>query len=259
MAARRNAPKVSVQKPIIGVILQHELIPTYFGTMRQVALLSESYFNFIIEYGCIPFFITSLIQKEDLNTIIDKIDGLLLTGGRDIAASTYNTEQKIGKKFHRPAQLAPDIKRDLLEITLYKLAKAKGIPILGICRGIQLINVAEGGTLYQEIDQTTIVHNITAEGLIPYHEIMIMEETQCHKMLQTDKYFVSSIHHQAIHKLATELLAGAKAEDGIIELIEYKDKRKFIIGIQGHPEINRKNMHRFNNIFLSFIAHAKNY
>lgn len=254
-----------VKKPLIGVVLQHTTMPMYFFDNHTITLLAETYFKFIFEMACIPFFISSLMDKEDLCQIVSMIDGLLLTGGRDVCSSTYNEECKvtysadvkgIGAKYVRPIMIAPNINRDLMEIKLYHLAKQKNVPILGLCRGMQIINIAEGGGLHQEIDESEILHSIILDS-IPAHEINIMSDTKCHAIMGVDDYSVPSMHHQSIDKLGDNLLVSAVAADGTIEMIEHYNKKKFIIGIQGHPEIALDKLPKFNNVFSAFVNEVK--
>ena len=254
------------KKPVIGIPISLVTTTTIFNGCKKSLALTNSYVDWIIEMGGIPFFIPITIDLIDVAFFIEKIDGLLLTGGQDIDPLIYGEKQKIeysenikfvGSLFHRPLPLAPDSKRDQVEISLYHLAKKNKIPILGICRGMQLINVVEGGTLHQETPKTTISHYIEDEGLTPYHEISIEKSSQCYKLMGVDKYFSSSIHHQSIDKLGTGLFASSKAIDGIIEIIENKDTENFIFGIQGHPEITRKNLPLYDKIFLQFIEKTK--
>ncbi|MFA6119343.1 MAG: gamma-glutamyl-gamma-aminobutyrate hydrolase family protein [Parachlamydiales bacterium] len=254
------------KKPIIGIPVPLLTTSTFFNGHKKSLILTNSYVDWMIEMGCIPLFIPITIDLNDVSFFADKLDGLLLPGGQDIDPSFYREKQKVeysdniksfGSMFHRPLSLAPDSKRDLIEINLYNLAKKNKLPILGICRGLQLINVAEGGTLHQEIPTATISHSAEDDGLTPYHEISIEKSSQCYKLLGVEKYFTSSMHHQAINQLGSDLSASSKAIDGIIEIIESKNTENFIFGIQGHPEITRKNLSLYNRIFLKFVEHAK--
>jgi putative glutamine amidotransferase len=260
--------KKNVIKPIIGILLRQNLTSsTLINIPRSVDFISDNYFKWILEMGGIPYFITPLIDKKDLKLIFKQLDGILFIGGPDLDPKTYNEKPKIsyqlqkdiiGNKYHRHLCLAPNIKIDLIELHMYQLAKKMGLPILGICRGLQLINVAEGGKLYQEIDEISVNHFISNNQITNYHSIKINNNSRCFQIMGVDNYFTSSIHHQAISKLGSDLIASATAEDGSIEIVEHKNPKKFIFGIQGHPELTRKNLSKFDNIFLKFVECAKN-
>jgi len=255
------------KKPVIGVPVPLITSGTFVNNGQKKSLsITNTYISWIIETGCIPLLIPITIDLKDIGFFIEKIDGLFFPGGEDIDPVMYGEKQKVeysegvrfvGSMFHRPLSIAPNPKRDQLEINLYKLAKKNKIPILGICRGLQLINVAEGGSLHQENPTTTISHYIEEDGLIPYHEILIEKSSKCYELMGVDKYFTSSIHHQSIDRLGESLLASSKAMDGIIEMIESKDSERFIIGIQGHPEITIKNLPLYGKIFSKFIEEAR--
>jgi putative glutamine amidotransferase len=122
---------------------------------------------------------------------------------------------------------------------------------------MQLINVAEGGTLFEELAESSISHYIDPDGWINYHSISIVPNTLSSKLLGVNSYFVSSIHHQGVEKIGNNLKISAFAEDGVIEIIEHEDEARFIIGFQGHVEKIRKNQSAYDSIFKAFFERSK--
>ncbi len=147
----------------------------------------------------------------------------------------------------------PILERDYFEIQLYSISKSLGKSILGICRGMQIINISEGGTLCQNID-TYLEHSIRKDGWIPYHSIKIKKNTILHQLLDIEEYTVSSTHHQCIKKLGTNIVASAYSADGIVEAIELCSDKQKIIGFQGHIENMLTNYTEYNKIIKYILS-----
>ena len=232
-----------MKKPIIGIVSNYEYIPK--GTFqKKVHDVNEDYLNMIISGGGIPLIIPFNNSEKDVKNISNVIDGLLLIGGDDISENCYKNNKATGNL------------RDIFEIEIYKCCKKQQKPILGICRGMQLINVAEKGTL-KNIDEKNIKHNIESDGWVNHHEIYIINDTKLNKIIDLDKYFVSSVHHQQIEQLGDNLIVSSKSNDGVIESIE-NNKKNFIFGFQGHIEKCLTNLDKYNNIIDEFIMEASN-
>lgn len=255
-----------MNRRIIGLTTANQIIETRFSSYKSVSILGNAYIQPVIDAGCIPILLSAQGDLEGTADLIDKIDGLILTGGQDIDPLLYSktsevkyegSTQPYGKKYIRPACYQPDRQRDNFEIELYRLAKQKGIPILGICRGLQLINVAEGGTLYQEMPDSNVNHFIDPDGWINYHSIAIAPDTRTCQLMGVTNYFTSSLHHQAIEKLGANLIKSAWAEDNLIEMIEGVSANHFIMGFQGHVEQTRKNLYLYEHILKEFFLCAK--
>lgn len=217
------------------------------GYKQKANVVANSYIEMLTQNDAIPILISPQIKKQKVNEIVEKIDGLMFIGGEDIKQGYYDNELMI-KEIS---------KRDELEIELYKECKEKKIPILGICRGLQLINVAEGGTLENISSKSTIKHTIDEDGFINYHDIFIEKDSRLRKIMQTDNYSVCSMHHQKISKLGNNLKVAAKSEDGVVEAIESNDK-SFILAFQGHIEKNIKNFKKYNNVIKEFLNNIPN-
>lgn len=253
-------------KPIIAVSSADRMIEAINGFQVSNSTVSNKVIDKIFEYGAQPIVIPN-------GTCLDegfwhKIDGLLLIPGQDISSELYGETLRIeyadnihvpGQKYKRPSVYQPDQSRDRTELALCQTAYKKNIPIMGMCRGMQMINIALGGTLLQEIEENEITHNIGYDGWIHYHELTIREGTLFHTLMNQSHISISSVHHQAIQRLGEGLIASACTEDGIIEVIESEKKYPFILGIQGHFEFLDHNYKQYAAVWESFINSAKEY
>jgi putative glutamine amidotransferase len=180
--------------------------------------------------------------------VMDRLDGLLLTGGGDIDAREFDEE-------NHPQVYNVDPKRDAMELTLTHEALERNMPVLGICRGLQVMNVAMDGNLIQHLeghdDSKSARHHIA-------HQVKILEGTKLHQILGKTEAGVNSFHHQAVKKLGHRLIATAWSPDNIIEGIEIPDADYFI-GVQWHPEEFVDFEKDFQALFDSFVAAARAY
>jgi putative glutamine amidotransferase len=190
-------------------------------------------------------------QTDRPEEVIRTVDGLLLTGGDDVLPSIY------GEAAH-PSYRAAELGRDDYELELARRAVESDVPLLAICRGIQVLNVARGGSLVQDIkDQVgeSINHKLREPPVAIAHEIWIGEGTLLERMmrdrLESDTCPVNSRHHQAPKALGTGLVVSATAPDGVIEAIE-DPSRRFCVGVQWHPE-NFYRTGEFRGLFEGFI------
>ena len=226
---------------IIGIVCMEMHIDKN-GYNQKVNMVANSYIEMLIANDAVPMMISPQMKIEHLDEIVEKIGGLMLIEGEDIKQGYYNSELLI-KEIS---------KRDELEIELYKKCKERKIPVLGICRGLQIINVAEGGTLEDISPKNFIKHTIDEDGFINYHNISIEKDSKLRKILNVDNYTVCSMHHQKIDKLGQDLKISAKSEDGIIEAIE-SNNNDFILAFQGHIEKNIKNFKKYNEVIKAFL------
>lgn len=233
-------------KPIIG-------ITTYEEEVKGYHTLNTNYINAVFNAGGIPITIPIIHDEEDYDYYLNIIDGIIFSGGIDVSPLSYG---------ENPINEVKNISsiRDKYELGLLKRAYEKKLPILGICRGCQLINVSLGGTLYQDIN----VQVPNALGHCPgpqlleelYHAINIKEGTRLHSIFDKKRIYVNSFHHQAINKLGENIKIAAISDDGIVEAIESTDDR-FLIGVQFHPEALQKKYLEFQGIFKELINAAK--
>lgn len=176
----------------------------------------------------------------------ENIDALLLTGGSDISPSIY------GEAPHRATQY-PDEQRDLVELLTLEAAMARGIPIMGICRGMQMINAAFGGTLHQHVPAVAGFHNFHNGNR---HRVRAARGSRLAKALGTSDQWALSLHHQAVKDIAPGFVATAWANDGLVEAIESTEG--WVLGVQFHPEMttSQPEMQRIFNRFA--LAAARN-
>jgi len=172
------------------------------------------------EWVVIPYHLGSAA----LLAVAQSLDGMIFTGGADVDPSRYGAE--------REAACGESVEiRDAMELRLMELALSRDLPILGICRGLQLINVALGGTLIQHING----HEQPEEGGF-WHEVRVQSDTTLHSLVGEDRALVNSYHHQCVQKLAPGLTVSAIHVDGTIEAFEMPSRR-FLMAVQWHPEM----------------------
>lgn len=202
-------------------------------------------------YNLIPIILSPTVDISEIEQMANMIDFLILTGGEDIHPQFYN--EVINYDYYEYNACNPTLERDYFEIQLYSISKSLGKSILGICRGMQIINISEGGTLCQNID-TYLEHSIRKDGWIPYHSIKIKKNTILHQLLDIEEYTVSSTHHQCIKKLGMNIVASAYSADGIVEAIELCSDKQKIIGFQGHIENVLTNYTEYNKIIKYILS-----
>lgn len=251
-----------MRKPIIGITSNVDNITALSNNSDEFVFVRANYISAIVENGGIPLIINSKIANNDVLAIIERLDGILFIGGQDVDPRCYHEECKIkycetivgsGVPYNRPLRDKPNYERDCFEISLYKAAKALKMPVLGICRGYQLINVAEGGSLYQEIPIEGVLHTVLPNETIPIHELIIQENSHAHEIFGSTCFLTCSIHHQGIKNIGADLVATGFAKDGLVEVVESKDPDHFVVGVQGHPERVCKEYDEHNYLFAAFI------
>lgn len=212
--------------------------------------LSNHYVRSIMDAGGLPFAIPQHENAEMTEDYVANLDGLVLSGGKDSDPFSYGQEPL-------PELKTFDAGRDEWEFALFSAAMKRGIPLLGICRGHQLINIAMGGTLYQDLRAQVpgaAAHN--PEGFPVdrlFHSIAIAEDSLLHRVFGKSTIRVNSFHHQAVAELAPGLVVSALSPDGVIEGFESIDKGKFIVGVQFHPECLTLRFPEFSRLFRAFV------
>jgi putative glutamine amidotransferase len=195
--------------------------------------INQSYVRALVNAGCAPVLIPLLEDQSRLRAIYERLDGIVFPGGADVAPGEYG-EEPIGEL----NVIEPT--RDRTELTLARWAFADDLPILGICRGQQLLNVALGGSLWQDLRHqgvTSIDHSDAdgrARGAM-IHRVRLDPDSRLAQLIDETDIQVNSLHHQAIKSLAPPLRVTAKSDDDVIEAIE-SPERRFLIAVQWHPE-----------------------
>ncbi len=227
-------------KPIIGVM------PLWDEDRKSLWML-PGYMEGIEAAGGIPVMLPLTDDEETLSQIINKFDGFLFTGGQDVSPSLYNEEA---------LECVESCKeRDLMEQKVLEKALELDKPILGICRGIQFINAALGGSLYQDLPTqhpSEVEHHQTPPYDIPIHQVEILEDTPLYKCLGEAAISVNSYHHQAVKEISPKLTAMAISTDGLIEAV-YKKESRFLWALQWHPEFSFKTDANSMKIFSAFV------
>lgn len=236
-----------MSRPIIG-------IPMYSNVnspeRRSLSFLGgPNYARALDLNGGSPFFVPLQLSEQSLRALYDRMDGLLLAGGEDVHPKEYAEE------------VAPycgeiDPMRDQVELTLTRWAVRERKPILAICRGIQLLNVATGGSLLQDVESQhpdPIAHRWDqAAKADRWHPVIIAEESRLAHAFGATQLEVNSAHHQALKGLGRELQVTARASDEIVEAVEGTDG-SFVLGVQFHPERMLEREPRAHGIFRDFV------
>ena len=239
-------------KPVIGVAMQ-TLPGIPGGDLPNCWIMGQRYVEALRAVGAIPWLIPLMPHDpETMNDIFDRLDGVFLTGGVDVDPSRY------GEAKH-PLCGATDPDRDTIEIWLLQHALKHQKPLLAVCRGIQILNVACGGTLYQDVGAQVPAamkhdHFPTLERpsrTYLAHEIAVKTGTRLGSILGESVVPVNSMHHQAIKDLAPNLVPNAFAPDGIIEGVE-SATGQYLLAVQWHPEELAETQPGMKRLFTSF-------
>ena len=245
-----------MNKPIIGVTPDFNAgdredmggkEPTYFLRARYMRAIEDA--------GGIPVVLPLLSNKNAWRQVVAHVHGLLVTGsGSDLAPELYGERQR-----HKFARMSRE--RATMELGIAKAAYLADVPMLGICGGMQSINVALGGTLYQDIAaqlKTPLDHRPAYSATKTTHAIRIAPDSLLRRIAGKARVDVNSSHHQSVKKVAPKLLQTAVSPDGVIEAIEAPD-RAFLLGVQWHPEFlyDRDPIQR--RLFQALVKAGKNF
>ena len=229
-------------QPIIGVT------PLWDAERKSVWMLPD-YLEGIKAAGGIPIILPLDISEEDASQIVETCDGFLFTGGQDVTPELYGMKDTTGT-------IIPSPERDRLETLLLKKVLQADKAVLGICRGLQFINVFLGGRLWQDLPSqhpSDIVHRQGKPYGVPTHKVML--EGDLKTLLGKDILEVNTLHHQAVKDLAGDLTPMAVAPDGIVEAARMPGKR-FVWAVQWHPEYMFKTDLDSLAILSCFVRHC---
>lgn len=215
---------------------------------------TQVYIDAVKKTGAIPILLPQIRTVEDANNSLKTVDAIIMTGGEDIGPAYYN---------EKPMEKLETVKedRDISDYLLLTTAIEKNYPILGTCRGMQFLNVVQGGTLYQDFPSQRatdilIQHRDPNREVFLKHECRIIDKTsELYKILKTENTIINSWHHQAVKDLGKNLKIVAVAPDGIVEAIEMTNK-DFVLGVQFHPEWHVADNEK---AFLSIFETLKEY
>lgn len=233
-----------MRKPMIGVV------PLYDGRKNSYWML-PGYMKGIEAVGGVPVMLPLTTDREVLCELTSRIDGLLLTGGHDVSPLLYGESVS-----DRCGEICGE--RDEMERVLLDLALEEDKPVLGICRGIQFLNVYLGGSLYQDLPSErpeSVSHQMSPPYDRTVHEVRIERPSPLYSLLGKEKLGVNSYHHQAVKRLAPGLVSMAYSEDGLAEAV-YLPDRKFVWAVQWHPELSYQTDENSRKILYKFVASA---
>jgi putative glutamine amidotransferase len=244
--------------PIIGITatLREDVDCVAERPLGMFVQADFDYVEGVAEAGGVPVVLPPVAGARAAEDLLDGLDGLLLSGGSDLDPGYYGTEPVPELGVTMP-------ERDAFEIALLEHALRRKIPILGICRGMQILNVALGGTLYQDLpsqmDHMVLLgHRQETPKWQPTHEVEVDGGSKVAEILGTDELKVNSYHHQAIKDLASGLVAVACSPDGVIEAVESSNlSKRWMIGVQWHAEAMRDAGPEHRNLFEAHISAAE--
>jgi putative glutamine amidotransferase len=220
-------------RPLIGITCSRAVGGAWglYSPGHLMDYVFSEYSQAVLAAGGAPLIIPAAQNEESIQVILNRVGGLILTGGPDVHPRFYGEQ---------PIEGVGEIDEalDLMELEVAKTAVAKDLPILAICRGIQALNVSRGGSLYQDLRSQvpgSISHGQKADKAVLTHTVRIERETRLFAILGSAEIWVNSKHHQAIKAAAPDLSVSARATDGVIEAVEHPEKR-FVLGVQWHPE-----------------------
>ncbi len=234
------------KRPIIGIT------PGFIRDKNKVCL-GQGYIEGVNKAGGLAVILPLVLEDDMADRILETVDGILFSGGPDIDAKYFGEEN-----MKDCGEISPE--RDSLELLLAKKAIEKRKPVFGICRGMQLLNVALGGSLYQDIHAgrnsgDVLKHWQEAPGWYPVHNVKIIEGSRLQHIYRTGTLGVNSYHHQAVRDAGSGLSIVAKSSDGVIEAVESSDNH-FIAAVQWHPEIMWQKNTLHLKLFEEFVAAA---
>ena len=235
-------------RPIIGITC------TTTGSDKGSHGIGADYINAVEHAGGTPILLPLIQSDSCIADFLSLADGLLLSGGVDVDPFLYGEESQ-------PKMGAINVDKDRVEMCLTPKALQMDLPVLAICRGIQILNVASGGTLYQDLSMSpdpVLKHRQDAPRWYATHAIHVEEGTRLMNILGHSTIRVNTFHHQAVKDIAPGFVVSAVAGDGIIEGIE-SVRHTFAVGVQCHPEGMWKKNPAIANLFAVFTEAAKAY
>lgn len=240
-----------MRNPIIGVFA--DTMSCNKGGFGDVTrqYINAAYISAVEDAGAVPFIIPVSSDLEKTKKLIDLCDGLLFPGGEDIDPGYYgeNPHKNLG-------EIRPEVDKFLFHSLLYALEQRK--PALGICKGMQMMVVATGGSLYQDIysqrEEETFLHCQSGRRTYGVHQVQIDKDSRLFQILETEQLATNSMHHQSVRTLGKGLRLSAHTEDGIVEAVESLDGR--LIGVQWHPEEMVPESGAMKRLFKNLVQRA---
>lgn len=246
--------------PIIGITatLKEDVETVAERPLGKFVRTDFDYVDGVAGAGGVPVVLPPVGDEGTAEAVVSSLDGLLLSGGSDLDPGYYG-ESPV-------PELGPTIpERDAFEMALVGVALRRGMPVFGICRGMQVLNVALGGTLFQDLpsqmDHLVLLgHRQETPKWQPTHEVEVDGGSQVAGIMGTGELKVNSYHHQAIKDLASGLVAVAHAPDGVVEAVEWRDlSQRWLVGVQWHAEAMRDAAPQHSSLFEAHVSAAKHH
>ncbi len=245
-------------RPIIAVTTQ--TLPPIPGELPECWVMGKNYVNVLTGFGAVPWVVPAFDGAADestLRAIYDGVDAIFLPGGADMDPTSYGAEKV-------PLCGRTDPARDYTELTLTRWAQVDRKPVLAVCRGFQVVNVAGGGLLYQDLASErdgSLKHDYWPKDGGPSreflaHDVELVPGTLTESLFADRVFAVNSMHHQGIKTLAPDLVATAHAPDGLIEAVESAHDDWFCVGVQWHPESLVQSDARSQRLYRAFMDAA---
>ena len=239
-----NPPSTRTKKPWIGITSSQLPQQKETGT-------SSAYIHALQDSGALPLLLPLSLTANDCEQLAESLDGFLFTGGPDVHPFLFGEETLNGCGNQSAL-------RDESELLLFSRVYRQKKPVLAICRGIQLINIALGGDIYQDIDTQverplSIAHRQPFDPSVPSHHVTLSKGSRLSALLGSETIEVNSSHHQAIRRPADGLQICGQAPDGIIEAVEQSDY-PFLFGVQWHPELLYSTRDHARKLFSAFLS-----
>ncbi|WP_341994577.1 gamma-glutamyl-gamma-aminobutyrate hydrolase family protein [Microbacterium sp. LWH7-1.2] len=230
-------------------------LTTYLEQAKQgvwdvrAAFLPEVYFDSVTGSGGIAVLLPPQPDPEiAADAVLDGLDGLILTGGLDVQPELYGAER-------HPLTDAARPDRDAWELALFRGAEERRLPVLAICRGLQLVNVARGGTLHQHLPEVLGTERFrVGGGVFATNDVLVDEGSRLAGLVGPGALAVHSYHHQGVDRLGDGLVATAHSDDGLVQAFE-SDGEGYVLGVQWHPEQNQED----RRLFAGLVAAASVY
>ncbi|MGI9049325.1 MAG: gamma-glutamyl-gamma-aminobutyrate hydrolase family protein [Rubrobacteraceae bacterium] len=243
--------------PIIGITatLKEDVDSVAERPLGRYVRADLDYVEGVANAGGAPVVLPAVGERRAAEAVIGSLDGLLLSGGSDLDPSYYGEDPIPELSVTLP-------ERDAFEMALLDEALRRGIPIFGVCRGLQLLNVGLGGTLYQDLPsqlgRDILKHRQATPKWQPTHEIEVKRNSWVGEIMERDAVNVNSYHHQGIKDLAGSLMVSARSSDGVIEAVESRDfSERWLMGVQWHAEAMRDAGSEHRNLFEAHVSAAE--
>jgi len=238
-----------VQKnmPVIGILTNILTIEKGLLTGKERIYVNRDYSNAVVQSAGVPLLLPIVPNKEIICRQIESVDAILISGGQDIDPYHYGEDRL-------PQIQEVCAERDSYEMETIRYAFSRQKPILGICRGLQILNVAFGGSLYQDIGHyfpKSLEH--AQNEMSGRHHVILEKNSRLHRTFGLESFQINSFHHQSIKEIAPGFVVNAWAPDGIIEGIEKQDDL-FVMGVQWHPEMLIDHESMMLKLFSTFIS-----